>query len=293
MLVTDVEKQVPELRHWLAPFRFLPQWRIDDLMISYAPDGASVGAHVDEYDVFLLQASGCRTWAIDSSANQAHAPSQAGDLKILKQFSATDTWDLMPGDMLYLPPGYAHHGIAKGEDCTTWSVGFRAPRFADMVTRVAETVAEQELGSRFTDGQLSVADDGQITQQAIARFRQAWDKAVALEDQKFAQIIGEWLTETDHLPDEQVPVLTTDTSARYTHSAFSRFSWVNAEHVDSLKPDDVWLFADGANYRCSRQFAVRLCNCKYDPIEYASLSETEKTLVSALISAGSICRATS
>lgn len=290
LLVTDVEKQVPELRHWLEPFSFLPQWRIDDLMVSYAPDGASVGAHVDEYDVFLLQASGCRTWKIDSSANQAMAPTQAGQLKILDQFSATDTWDLVPGDMLYLPPGFAHHGIAKGDDCTTWSIGFRAPRFADMVTRVAESIAEQQLNTRFTDGKLTVAENGQITQQAIDRFRQAWKNAVELDDKQFARIIGEWLTETDHLSagHESGQAPDTDANSSLTQSAFSRFSWAEIDQIGSESPQDVCLFVDGATYYCPRQFAVQLCSCNFKPIEYRLLSKSEKALVDLLIASGSI-----
>ena len=133
LLVTDCEKHWPELADWIAPFRFLPRWRMDDLMISFAPDKASVGAHIDEYDVFLLQASGNRRWQIDSSDNPDRSLLEDSTLRLLANFQATESWELSAGDVLYLPPGVPHHGVAVGNNCTTWSIGFRAPSNLDVL----------------------------------------------------------------------------------------------------------------------------------------------------------------
>src|SRR5690348_813356 len=135
LLVQDVDKHLPVAAGLLEPFRFIPDWRIDDLMISYAADGGSVGPHVDAYDVFLLQAEGMRRWDI-STAPHADADTPGLELKQIKGFKPEESWLLMPGDMLYLPPGVAHHGVAFGE-CMTFSIGFRAPSQSELLADLA------------------------------------------------------------------------------------------------------------------------------------------------------------
>ena len=124
LLVQGVDRLVPEVRALALPFHFVPDWRLDDVMVSFAPRFGSVGPHVDSYDVFLLQGRGRRRWAIDTRAAPEFRPGL--DLRILRRFRPEATWVLEPGDMLYLPPGVAHHGVAL-EDCLTYSIGFRAP----------------------------------------------------------------------------------------------------------------------------------------------------------------------
>ena len=111
-------------------------------MISYAVDGGSVGPHYDQYDVFLLQAEGQREWRTGQRCGP-DAPLQEGTvLSILAEFDEDERWVLNPGDMLYLPPGLAHHGIARGE-CMTYSIGFRAPSAAQLVERSADALLSQ------------------------------------------------------------------------------------------------------------------------------------------------------
>lgn len=131
LLVQDINHFLPAARGLLLKFNFLPHFRLDDLMVSYAPAGGGVGPHFDSYDVFLLQGMGHRLWQI--SAQQDKTLIEDAPLKLLHDFRAEQEWLLEPGDMLYLPPGYAHNGIAQ-DDCMTYSIGFRAPAYQELVT---------------------------------------------------------------------------------------------------------------------------------------------------------------
>ena len=113
---------------------FIPAWRIDDVMVSYGTDGASVGPHFDHYDVFLLQGHGSKRWRIGQQCDASTALLEHPDLCLLRDFQCEHDYVLEPGDMLYVPPGTAHWGVAVGESIT-FSIGFRAPRHKDMLAR--------------------------------------------------------------------------------------------------------------------------------------------------------------
>jgi 50S ribosomal protein L16 3-hydroxylase len=130
VLVQDTNHFSRRADELLSQFDFIPHARIDDVMVSYAVPGGSVGPHVDSYDVFLLQGHGKRRWQI--SGQKDHTFVSGIDLRILERFVPEEEWLLEPGDMLYLPPGVAHHGVAETE-CLTWSVGFRAPTDHDFI----------------------------------------------------------------------------------------------------------------------------------------------------------------
>ncbi len=152
LLVQDVDKMIDSVGALLDHFRFLPAWRIDDVMVSYAAPGGSVGAHVDDYDVFLLQGQGQRRWQISTAPDANLAIKPNVELKALAQFEATDEWLLEPGDMLYLPPGIPHHGVAENGECTTFSIGLRAPSAAELVLDLADHLSEREPAKlRFRD----------------------------------------------------------------------------------------------------------------------------------------------
>lgn len=199
LLVTDCEKLIPELMELVERFRFVPDWRIDDLMISYAPPGGSVGAHIDEYDVFLLQAHGRRRWQIENPP--VHTAYREGlDVRILTDFSPTDEWVLEPGDMLYLPPGIPHHGVAL-DDCMTYSIGFRAPTQADLVGGVCDRLATLATENRYSDPDLIPSDNpGELPAATRQRLRQWVREAMATDDSLVDRLIGETLTErpVDH-----------------------------------------------------------------------------------------------
>lgn len=172
LLVSECEKWLPELGDLLDQFAFIPDWRIDDLMLSYAPADGSVGPHVDEYDVFLLQALGTRRWQYQESRLENPRLIPGLDLAILSDFEPDQDVVLNPGDMLYLPPGYAHHGIAL-ERCMTYSIGFRAP---DVLSTLESFLLEFERldanPPRYTDPDLELdRHRAEITDLEIERFR--------------------------------------------------------------------------------------------------------------------------
>lgn len=253
LLVTDVEKHLPDMAVYLKPFQFIPNWRIDDLMISYAPIGASVGAHVDEYDVFLLQASGTRQWMIDSSDNPDVSLVPDATLKLLANFNANETFDLEPGDMLYLPPGMPHHGIAISDNCTTWSVGFRAPTVADTVHAIAEIIADNLADQRYKDPALTVCEPGKIDKQSLDAFKTLWQQATELQDDDIANMIGRLLT----VPAVDIERGAYNEQEKLAHSwrkhSFSRFAYTQHSGVTTL-------YADGDAVDCSAELATALCN---------------------------------
>jgi 50S ribosomal protein L16 3-hydroxylase len=149
VLVQDTNHFSPRAGGLLSAFDFIPHARIDDVMVSYAVPGGGVGPHVDSYDVFLVQGRGERRWQISRQADQAFVPGL--ELRILERFRPEREFVLAPGDMLYLPPGVAHCGVAETE-CLTWSIGFRAAADDEIVTAFLDFLRDREWpGGRFTD----------------------------------------------------------------------------------------------------------------------------------------------
>ena len=141
LLVQSVNLYDARAAQLLAQFRFIPDARLDDLMISIAGEGGGVGPHFDSYDVFLLQAAGTRRWDISAQTDLRLIPNLP--LKILRHFTAESTWELEPGDMLYLPPHYAHNGVAVGAaDCMTYSIGFRSPTQHNLGTQLLQRLID-------------------------------------------------------------------------------------------------------------------------------------------------------
>ena len=169
LLLQEMNKHLPEAAELMDRFAFIPSWRLDDVMISLSPPQGSVGPHADGYDVFLLQVQGRKRWRIASGdhGNRAWVPDL--ELRILQVFAPDEEWILEPGDMLYLPPGVAHHGIAE-ESGQTWSVGFRAPSHADMLSAMLEQAMERlDADSRYRDpGLVPPAHPAEIPAQVLA-----------------------------------------------------------------------------------------------------------------------------
>lgn len=193
LLVQDVQHHVRAAWALLRQFAFIPDARLDDLMISYAPTGGGVGPHYDSYDVFLIQAHGRRAWRIASKFDRRTR--RDVPLKMIAPFEAEQEWILKPGDMLYLPPGIAHEGIALDE-CITLSVGFRAPRSYELaLAYLQELGAAYEFGAMLRDPDLKATRaPARIDATMIARY-QALLRKLDWRFADFPDFLGKYLTE--------------------------------------------------------------------------------------------------
>ncbi len=196
LLVQGLDLHIPAARALLDRFRFAPDARLDDLMLSYASDGGGVGPHVDSYDVFLLQAQGRRRWRI----GRVHSPELVPDvpLKILAAFEPEEEWLLEPGDMLYLPPGWAHDGVAEGE-CTTCSIGFRASGRDELAREVLQRVLDaadgDTAGPLYRDPKQPASDSPGAIPAALQAFAGEAVKRLLRDPAALACALGEVLSE--------------------------------------------------------------------------------------------------
>jgi 50S ribosomal protein L16 3-hydroxylase len=201
LLVQGLDLHEPAAHALLSQFRFVPEARLDDLMVSYASDGGGVGPHLDSYDVFLLQVQGRRRWRIGRVPEPVLR--EGVPLKMLANFEPEDEWLLEPGDMLYLPPRWGHEGVAEGGGCITCSIGFHAPRPAelarDLLQRVADFHDDDEPGVRpYRDPQQpATAEPGRIPAALSAFALEAVQRALR-EPDALACALGESLTEPKH-----------------------------------------------------------------------------------------------
>jgi 50S ribosomal protein L16 3-hydroxylase len=260
LLVQDVEEQYPPLRSLLDEFDFIPGWRLDDLMVSVAGPGGSVGPHVDQYDVFLLQASGRRRWQIAHSFEPELLPDC--DLQVLREFVPQQEWVLDAGDMLYLPAGVAHFGIALDEGMT-WSIGMRAPSAADLFQALGEWLAgRRDQGGRYRDpDHAAITLAGEIGAPAIDQFRKLLETTLR-DDGDFSAFLGQFLSRY-RLAHEPAPPEESLSTARLEaalaegqrlrHNPWTRFAWVRQD-------DQALLFAAGASHRCDADLARRVCD---------------------------------
>ena len=198
LLITDIEKHLPDFKQYVQPFRFIPDWRFDDFMISYAPPGGSVGPHLDDYDVFLIQAQGQRSWALEGEFRRLPSPQEDlipdTDLRLINQFKMHKTHLCQPGDILYLPPRLGHHGVAKS-DCMTWSMGFKAPSFHDMMSDYLYEFENSNEHKRFTDPELSSQQDaGEITGVQLAQIKRWFIQQINEDDEVFARWVAKYLS---------------------------------------------------------------------------------------------------
>lgn len=195
LLVQEVDRLVPEVDALLDHFRFVPDWRIDDVMVSYAPDGGGVGAHIDNYDVFLLQGMGKRRWQISYGAVEQENLLPDLDVRVLADFEPDEEWVLEAGDMLYLPPRIAHYGVAVG-DSMTYSIGFRAPSDADLITNYLAAAAEDaDPDLRYSDPDLAPTNNpGEIDVRTLESVRRSVRRAIENEE-SVDRWFGRYVTE--------------------------------------------------------------------------------------------------
>ena len=287
LLVQDVDKWDMDVAALLDAFAFIPSWRVDDVMVSYATDGGGVGAHVDQYDVFLVQGTGKRRWRIST---EPRAPMDFRDdceLKLLREFSPTHDWTLEPGDALYLPPGVPHEGTAIGE-CTTLSVGMRAPSQAELLLDFSEFLAEP-LGEslRYADPDLRPGRNaGEIDAAALTRVRAAMPHFANVDNATFARWFGSFITRyrSAHSaiaaarPLTLVQLAKRLPTAHVLRNPFSRLAWTRHGR-------GALLFVGGESHACSVAIARTLCAQR--EVDGAALARLNAhSIIAALVDGG-------
>lgn len=296
LLVQAVDHHVPDVAALIEPFRFIPNWRIDDVMVSYATDEGGVGPHFDQYDVFLIQGLGKRRWQIGAQCDFATALLPHDDLRLLASFEAREEWILEPGDILYIPPRVAHNGIAVGDDCMTYSIGFRAPSRSELIGHWCDDLlAEMQDDDRYEDPNLQrQKNPGEISTGALATLHAMITEK--LEDRNaFARWFGQYSStprypDMDWRPEEPVGIESLHESLAsgvpLSRNPASRFSFIRQD----ARP--VLLFVDGQCFECVKEtaeFAESLCardRITLDP----GLTNSEPTmaLIAALFNQGSV-----
>lgn len=295
LLVQDVDKWDMDVAALLPAFDFLPRWRIDDIMVSFAATGGSVGAHVDQYDVFLLQAQGRRRWQVDASAaDGGNAPPLAFrddvELRLLREFHPTHDWVLEAGDMLYLPPGVPHHGVAV-DPCLTFSVGMRAPSAAELLGDFVDTLAaDADEALRYRDPDLAVpADPNEIDADAMRRVVDGLN-ALRMND---PDRLGDWFARfiTLYRSAGEVPAAERPPSRIEVEwdlgqgAALMRHPWSRAVWRRSGKAGR--LFVSGRGFALPARDAQRLAGATtLDGALYAQLSDAGRDAVIELVAAG-------
>jgi 50S ribosomal protein L16 3-hydroxylase len=279
LLVQGVDLHDLRANELLEQFRFVPQARLDDLMISYATDQGGVGPHFDSYDVFLLQAQGRRLWRI---GRQRDLGLREGlPLKVLARFEPEHEYVLDPGDMLYLPPRYAHDGVAQGES-QTYSIGMRSPARGELgrelLQRLSDGAADSAGEAIYRDPrQPATAQPAAIPSQ-LREFAHDALAAVLKEPGALDRALGEYLTE---------PKPNVWFAGGASHGAIRR---VRLDRRSRMMYDERHVFINGESYRASgrdaallRALADRRC---LDPTEVAGASEAARSLLRSWCDAG-------
>ena len=294
LLVQAVDQFVPEVAELLEDFKFLPKWRIDDLMISFAAPGGGVGPHFDNYDVFLLQAHGHRRWQIGQMCDADSPLLPHADLKILAQFEPTDEWVLAPGDMLYLPPCLAHCGTAE-DDCMTYSVGFRAPSAAEVLTHFTDFLGQfLPDEERYSDADIQPSEDpNQIQRDALERLKVLLNEHMS-DERLLMTWFGQFMTEPKYPElvagieiEEEDFLGALEDGAILIRNPSARMAW-------SEVGEDLVLFASGQSRLVSaRQRELLKLICSADALHVENLGawladDEGRTLLWELVKQGSL-----
>lgn len=245
LLVQAVDHWVPDTTDLMEQFNFVPNWRLDDLMISYATPGGGVGPHYDNYDVFLIQAEGKRRWEIGGLFGEDSPRREDTPVMILPEWQAEQSWELEPGDMLYLPPRVGHNGVSLDNECLTYSVGFRAPSHVEIMQGFGSFMADRIASEqRYSDPDLVQQEHpAEITSASVTRLqnllREYIDQPTMLQ-----QWFGEYMTEPkypEHIPasSEEVEL---EPGMMLARTEGARLAYIAEQH------SPYQLFADGKSY---------------------------------------------
>lgn len=267
LLVQAVDHWLPEANDFVQQFRFIPSWRLDDLMISYAAKGGGVGPHYDNYDVFLLQAEGRRRWEVGGLFGENSPIEPDKPVRILSDWQPEHSWVLEPGDMLYLPPCVGHNGVAETDDCMTYSIGYRAPQSGEMLIDFANKVADSlNQEDRYADPDLSLRlSSGEITQSDILRVQGLFRRFID-DPQRMAVWFGELMTQAKYPDQETVAVDQYTLEVLFQEAEVIRRS-ENMRYAYWHSDAQLVLFVNGQSYCLSRKLAP-LVKMLCDQTEY-------------------------
>jgi len=257
LLVQSVDYWAPETAALMQPFNFIPNWRRDDLMISFATANGGVGPHIDQYDVFLIQGLGRRHWKVGQPNAETESFTPHPCLKQIKPFDSILDVCLNPGDVLYIPPNTPHDGVAL-EDCLTYSVGFRAPSRQMLLEQLLlDQLAEDESSShRYKDHDLSTVKGQQLPSSAIEWSKQA---LTGITEQQIMNAFGKLVTRPKFPPEEslddieQIKKSLLSEPTQLHVCADCRWTFHQTEHSFSL-------YANGETYEFKPEYATFLIN---------------------------------
>jgi 50S ribosomal protein L16 3-hydroxylase len=227
LLVQGVDRLVPEVTALLDEFNFIPQWRIDDIMISYATVGGNVGPHFDHYDVFLLQGRGQREWTLTSQDCTMENYLDGVPLRLMQRFEVEERYLVEPGDVLYVPPKWGHHGIGLTDDCMTYSIGYRSYRGQELWDSYGDHLSENQLfQTLYQDPDWSsLEDSAEVNADGAEQARQLLQSALedTAENQRMLQTwFGRFATQLDPSAVSQLPDPLTE-EEQTTPGAFAEF----------------------------------------------------------------------
>ncbi len=299
LLVQRVDQWIEEVHAILERFSFLPKWRLEDIMASYAPVGGGVGPHFDYYDVFLLQVAGTREWKLGQKCDDETPLQDNSQVKLLQKFSLTQTLTAAPGDMLYVPAGVAHWGTAKSEECITLSVGFRAPSQKEILLSTLENLID-EFSEKAKDNlryQDSIVDVDNVSID-VNSFRinaevekNLLDFAREITPDKIKQAMnksfGQLVTEPRYLPfldddrcdskelslEDINAYIERNNGFELLHPAYCRFAFSSDE-----------LFVNGVAFDVRESFSEELCN----GLLITAINEQERNVLITLLASGDI-----
>lgn len=288
LLVQGLDQWNDEVREILEQFSFLPKWRLEDIMASYAPTGGSVGPHFDYYDVFLIQASGTREWKLGQQCDHNTALQDNQQVKLLEKFDCQQSHQIHAGDMIYIPAGLAHWGVATTDDCITLSVGFRAPSHNEILIQslelMIEQLSQQDQSDRYKDSPESIdSHPSKINQQVLkslpALAASPTQSNTSLTEQAFGQLV----TEQRHFADdaeledwdveELAQFLKENIRCELIQGTSARIAFTEG-----------YLFVNGEAFKSSESFSRMICN----GIIERELEANELVVLLNLISDGSI-----
>ena len=289
LLVQGVDQWIEEVRAILALFDFLPAWRLEDIMASYAPSGGGVGPHFDYYDVFLIQVSGEREWRLGQRCNE-QTPMQGDDeVKLLSEFTATETVIASTGDTLYIPAGLAHWGRALGDGCITLSVGFRAASHREIIGEALELImAEMPEHLRYKDSGKSIDESPYLINDAAKHQLDAIAEGLrpAVIKDALHCAFGKLVTEPRHEPMEPMEQSVSEAGAEQVLDILGN----SGELLFSTDPSSRWaytsthLFVNGEALQMSESFSRQVCaRCVRGPV-----SEDQKRLLQDWLGQGII-----